>query len=279
MSVKIITDSGADTGKFVDEDLTTIPLTIRFGKDEFQDNVDLSHHEFYEKLEASDELPKTSNPGPYAFGKAIAEGLKDHDEVLVITLSSKLSGTYQSACLAAHEFENVWVVDSGNIALGQMIIVKLALQLAKEGKSAGEIAAVIQEKKDDVVLAAVMETLDYVRKGGRLPATAAFVGNILSIKPICGIKDGEVVVLGKARGHKKGEALLTQFVKDSGGIDFSLPFSFGYTGQDPTGVEKYIEAHKDELGCGEECPYSSVGSTIGTYVGPEAVGLAYFKKH
>lgn len=279
MSVKIITDSGSDTGLIKDAGLETVPLTVRFGEEEFQDNVDLSHRAFYERLVESDVLPQTSQPSPALFEDAIQRGLADHDEVLLVLISSKLSGTYQAARLAAQEFENVWLVDTENVAVGEKILVQLALKLARSGRSAAEIAAVLEEKKKDVRLVALLDTLEYLKKGGRISGAVAFAGGVLNIKPVVAVRNGLVELIGKARGSRKGNNLLVQEVEKAGGIDFDLPWELGYTGLDTTLMEKYIQDSKEILGYDSlDISYASVGGAIGTHAGPGAVAVAFFAK-
>lgn len=277
MSVKIITDSGSDMMQMQDEILKCVPLTIRFGQEEFKDDEDLSHHDFYCKLIEEDTLPQTSQATPFEFAKAIENGLKEADEVLVITLSSKLSGTWQSAVLAAQDFDNVWIVDSENVALGQKALVSYACQLAKEGKTASEIADILNEEKKNVCLIALLDTLEYLKKGGRISSAAAVAGSVLNIKPVISIENGEVVTLGKARGSKKGGNMLREQVAKDGGIDFSRPYFVGYTGLDSSLADKYITDSENLWESPEKRPEPhTVGGAIGTHAGPGAIAVAYF---
>ena len=279
MSVKIITDSGSDMSCAKDDLLECVPLNVRFGSEEYQDGVNLSHEEFYSRLEGCDTLPATSQPSPALFEEAMKRALAQHDEVVVITLSSKLSGTYQAARLAADDDERIHVVDSENVALGQRILVQLALELAKIGKSVDEIVRVLDEKKKDVRLIALLDTLDYLKKGGRVSSAAAFASSVLSIKPVIAIEEGEVHVIGKARGSKKGNNFLIEEVRKAGGIDLDLPFALGYTGNDTELIERYIADSKEILGLQDvETDYYSVGSAVGTHAGPGAIAVAFFAK-
>lgn len=277
MSIKIITDSGSDMMKIKDPNLKCVPLGIRFGEEEYKDDENLSHREFYEKLIETDELPQTSQATPYQWEEAMDEALNNGDEVIVITLSSKLSGTYQSAVLAAQDKENVTVIDSENVTLGQQALVTLALDLVKEGKSAKEITEILEKKKKDIRLVALLDTLEYLKKGGRISKSVALAGGLLNIKPVIAIKDGEVVMLGKARGSKKGNNLLMQEVEKAGGIDFDLPFFVGYTGLDTTLIDKYVVDSKPLYIEHMAAPdVHSVGGAIGTHAGPGAIALAFF---
>ena len=196
---------------------------------------------------------------------------------MCLTLSGKLSGCWNSACLAAEDYENVTVVDSENVSIGMRILVLLAARLRDGGLSAAEIAARLETQKKRVRLLALLDTLEYLKKGGRISSAVAFAGGILSIKPVVAVQKGEVALIGKARGSKNGNNLLTQFVEQSGGIDFSLPYALGYSGLSDALLQKYIQdseaLYKDHV---RELPVCCIGSTIGTYAGPGAVGVAFF---
>jgi DegV family protein with EDD domain len=266
-------------GRVQDENLEVLPLTIRFGQEEYKDNVTLSHRGFYEKLIETDELPQTAQAAPFEWSQAIERALKDHDEVVLVTLSSKLSGTYQSACLAASEYDNVYVVDSLNATIGQRCLATLGLQLAKEGLSGKEIAEQLDKEKENIHLIALVDTLEYLKRGGRVSGAVAVAGSLLNIKPVVGVQDGKVEVIGKARGSKKGNNLLMQEVDKAGGIDFERPFFIGYTGLDTSLIDKYIIDSKplwiDHMAAPE---VDTVGGAIGTHVGPGAIAVAFFAK-
>lgn len=281
MSVRIICDSASDIlPEECPEGLTVVPLCVTFGGTSYRDGVDIKHQRFYEMLVESDELPVTGQVTPYEFSKAIEEVRAAGDEVVVLTMSSKLSGTYESARLAAREAgEGVYVVDSESVTVGERILVELALRLVEEGKSAREVAAELEERKRDVRVVALLDTLEYLRKGGRISAAASMAGAMLAIKPVIAIVDGEVQILGKARGSKNGKNMLNQNIEASGGIDFHQPLALGYTGLDCGLLEKYVE---DSRSLWEESVKSllvyPVGAAIGTHVGPGAIALAYFCK-
>ena len=279
MSVKIVTDSAADLTQESLDRLTRVPLSVSFGDEEFFDGVTISHKEFYEKLIESDELPRTSQATPAAFEKVFEQAKKDGDEVVVLTLSSKLSGTYQSAMIAAADYDNVYVVDTMTVAIAQGILAVLALQLADEGMDAKSIAARIEEEKEKVCLIAMLDTLEYLKKGGRISAAAAFAGGVLSIKPVITVKDGVVEMLGKARGSKQGNNLLVKEIEKAGGADFSKPLLLGYTGLSDVLLNKYIadSAYIWE-GNVSQLQTTTIGSAIGTHAGPGAIAVAFFKK-
>lgn len=203
------------------------------------------------------------------------------DAAIIITLSGKLSGTYQSACIAASEFdENVYVVDSENVAVGERALIEYALRLKDQGKDAEFIVTELESTKKDIHTIALLDTLEYLKKGGRISKTVAFAGNVLSIKPVVGVTDGEVVILGKARGSKQGNNLLIEQINKAGGIDFDMPYFLGYTGLSDALLQKYISDSKDIwMEHVESLPVFTVGGTIGTHVGPGAIALAFFALH
>lgn len=276
--IKIITDSASDIVNNTREDLVILPMTISFGEEEFRDGVNLTHRMFYEKLIESDALPVTSQIPPYAFEEAYKAAKEQGNQVIVITLSAKLSGTWQSAKIAADGYgDMVRIVDSANAAIGERTLVEYALKLKDEGASYEEIVEKLERDKSRIRLIALLDTLEYLKKGGRISATVAFAGGLLSIKPVIAIQDGEVVMLGKARGSKQGNNLLMEQIKAAGGIDFEKPYVLGYTGLSDEMLQKYIADHeavwKDKV---DSLTTGSVGGTIGTHVGPGAIGVAFF---
>lgn len=280
MSVRIVIDSASDITKQRADalHLDFMPLTTIFGEEEYLDGITITHEQFYEKLIECGTIPTTSQIPPYEFEKKFKEIREAGDTAVVITLSSLLSGTYQSAVLASDGFEDcIFTVDSLNVSLGLQSLVLYAVRLRDQGMSAKEIAAELERVKNKIVVLAVIDTLEYLKQGGRISKTAAWAGTMLAIKPVISIVKGEVVILGKARGSKNGNNMLMQNVKESGGIDFSMPYCLGYTGLDDTLLQKYIrdsavlwEGKTDNL------PITTIGSTIGTHAGPGAIGVAFF---
>ena len=280
MSIRIIVDSASDisqaeANKF---GITVIPMRTTFGEEEFLDGINLSSSQFFEKLVETDELPKTSLIGPAEYGDLFEEWVSKGDEVLCITISSKLSGCYQSAVLAAEDFEGkVVVLDSYNVTVGEQILTRYAVKLRDKGLSLQEIADELNEKKKKIRLVALLDTLEYLKKGGRISAAAALAGSLLSIKPVIAIEDGEVAMLGKARGSKNGNNILNEQIQKAGGIDFDMPFSLAYSGMSTNMLDKYLADHKHLY---EEhttdIPTCQIGSTIGTHVGPGAIAVTFF---
>ncbi len=276
--VNIIVDSTADITEDVKERLTVVPLTLRFGDEEYIEGVTIQKKEFYQKLIESDVLPKTSQAVPADFSDIFEKIAAAGESAVVITLSSKLSGTWQSAMIAAREHEeSIYVVDSRNVAIGTAILANLALRLVDDGMGAREIAERLEKEREKICLIAMLDTLEYLKKGGRISAAAAFAGGVLSIKPVVCIRDGEIVILGKARGSKQGNNLLVSEIRKTGGIDFTKPILLGYTGLDDTLLQKYIEDSKAlwEEGI-SSLETTMIGSVIGTHAGPGAVAVAFF---
>lgn len=281
MSIRIITDSASDMSPNEHPALRVLPLSVTFGTDVYMDGIDIDHQRFYEMLVERDELPKTGQVNPYAFSQAIAEARDAGDEAVIITVGAKLSGTNQSARTALAEAPggDVYVVDSNNVTLGERVLVEYALRLVNEGRSAAQIAAAVEAVRDRVVVIGLLETLEYLVRGGRLSAAAGAVGTLLNVKPVVAVEDGLIVQLGKARGSKNGRNLLNQKVEKAGGIDFSMPLALGYTGLSDAVLKKYIE-DSTALWAGHtegELPVHTIGATIGTHVGPGAVAVAFFQ--
>lgn len=281
MSIRIITDSASDMSPAEHPALRVLPLSVTFGTDVYMDGVDIDHQRFYEMLVERDELPKTGQVNPYAFSQTIAEAREAGDEAVIITVGAKLSGTNQSARTALAEAPggDVFVVDSNNVTLGERVLVEYALRLVDEGRSAAQIAAAVEAVRDRVVVIGLLETLEYLVRGGRLSAAAGAVGTLLNVKPVVAAEDGLIVQLGKARGSKNGRNLLNQKVEKAGGVDFSMPLALGYTGLSDAVLKKYIE-DSAALWAGHtegELSIHTIGATIGAHVGPGAVAVAFFR--
>ena len=280
MSVKIIVDSTADLTDDLKIRLTIVPLTVHFGQEEYVDGVTITHKEFYEKLIESDVLPSTSQAAPAAFAAAYEQVVSKGDTAVVLTVASALSGTYQSAMIAAEDYEGkIFVVDSQNVALASGILAERALQMADSGMSARKIAEQISVERENVCIIAMLDTLEYLKRGGRISKAVAFAGGLLSIKPVITLKNGEIEILGKARGSKQGNNLLISEIEKAGGVDFTKPILLGYTGLSDLLLQKYVEDSKT-LWEEASAPLrtTAIGSVIGTHAGPGAIAVAFFKK-
>ena len=280
MNVRIVVDSTADVTDEIRAKLSVVPLTVHFGEQEYVDGITINHKQFYEMLVETDVLPTTSQPTPEAFAQVFRQAQEAGEQVVALTVSSKLSGTCQSAMIAAADFpDSVWVVDTKTVAIGCGILAELAVRLKEEGLSAPEIVARLEEERENIRVIALLDTLEYLKKGGRISKTVAFAGGLLSIKPVVTIQDGEIHILGKARGSKQGNNLLVTEIQKAGGVDFTKPLMLGYTGLSDALLEKYVldsgalwDGHGD---CIRSTPISSV---IGTHAGPGAIAVAFFKQ-
>lgn len=280
--IKIVVDSASDVVKSEADELGIhlVPMKVRFGEVEYSDGFDLSHVEFFEKLIESNELPQTSQINEFTWDECFKELTADGSELIVITISSKLSGTYSSAVKAAKKYGGkVYVVDSIQACVGERVLLQYAMRLTEKGLPAAEIVKELDEKKSKIQLLAVLDMLKYLRKGGRISSVAAIVGNMLSIKPVISIINGEVKLVGKAMGSKKSNNLLNQLVKKCGGIDFDMPYVLGYSGLSDDYLKKYLN-DSEALWKGKTDHISSymIGSTIGTHAGPNAIAVAFFAK-
>ena len=275
---RIIIDSTCDLPQAAKARTIVVPLTVLFGDREYIDGVTIDHKKFYEMLVESDVLPTTSQATPDGFLTAYQQVREAGDEAVVITIASNLSGTYQSAVIAAEDYPEIQIVDSRTAAIGAGILAEYALALADQGLDAEHIALKLLQAREKIHLVAMLDTLEYLKKGGRISAATAIAGSLLNIKPVIGVEKGEILTLGKARGSKQGNNLLVKEIEKAGGVDFSMPLLLGYTGLSDALLQKYItdssyiwEGNVDEL---HSVPICSV---IGTHAGPGAVAVAFFQ--
>ena len=279
MSIRIVVDSTANMPKELLSQVTVVPLNVTFDQESYIDGVTITHEQFYEKLATSSVLPRTSQPSPDAYARVYEAAKQAGDTLVVLTVSSALSGTCQSATIAAQDYpDNVIVVDTMHVANGFGVLAEYALNLLHEGKSAQEIADAVIAAREDVQLYALLDTLEYLQKGGRISKTAAFAGTLLSLKPLVCIKDGALSSMGKARGMKQGFQVMKREL-EAANIDFDKPFLMGYTGLSDEQVRRFLsdsasiwENSKTPVRCVPLC------SVVGTHAGPGAVVAAFFKK-
>ena len=282
MAVKILIDSASDITQEEANKLgiNVIPLQVRFDEEEYLDGINLSPKEFYDKLIEQDTLPKTSQVTPFRYQEEFERLTKNGDSLIVITLSSKLSNTYNSAVLASYDFmDKVYVVDSLNATAGERVLALYAKRLIDKGLDVKDIVEKLNSVKSKIKLLAIVDTLEYLKKGGRISKATAFAGELFNIKPVISLIDGEVKLVGKARGSRKANNLLHELIEKSGGIDFSMPYTTLYSGLSDAMLKKYIEDEKELWeGNTKDVPIQTVGSTIGTHVGPGAIGVVFFAK-
>ncbi len=281
MSVKIICDSACDMtrAEASAKDITLLPLKTLIDGKEYRDGVDIDGAGFYKMLAECKTLPTTSQIGPSEFLNAYNEAGKEN-EIVVLSMSGDLSGTAQSARIAAMEFDGeVYCVDTLNITAGERVLLEYAIRLRDEGRSGREIADELEKAKEKVCIVARVDTLEYLKKGGRLGKLAAIAGTVLNVKPVLGMVNGEIKILGKARGVKQSNNMLTDIIKKRG-VDFSMPIMLAYSGSDRSLLDSYVEYSRSLWeGKIDKLPDCIMGSTIGTHAGPGAVAVAFFEKN
>ena len=277
--IRILTDSASDILPAEAEQLgvTVIPLNVTLEDGTvLRDGVDMTPTVYYGVMAHCHKLPTTSQPSPELFQRFFLEAAAAGDEVIGIFLSHALSGTYQCAKLAADmaNVDNVIFIDSENVCLGEAQLVRLAIRLREAGKTAGQIASVLEHAKEHLHLVAVIDDLKYLRKGGRLPAAVAVAGGMLGIKPLISIKEGKVAMAGKARGLPGAYVALFKKIEEMGGINEAVPALAGYTvsTRETTPILTYLQ---DNLQTAEPL-VRQIGCVIGTHAGPGAFGLAFF---
>jgi DegV family protein with EDD domain len=279
--IRILTDSASDILPAEAEQLgvTVIPLNVTLEDGTIlRDGVDMTPSAYYEILAGCRKLPTTSQPSPELFENFFLEAAAAGDEVIGIFLSHALSGTYQCAKLAADmaNVDNVLFVDSGHVCLSEALLVRLAVQLRDSGKTAGQIAAILEHAKEHLHLVAAIDDLKYLRKGGRLPAAVAVAGGMLGIKPLITIQDGKVAMAGKARGLPGAYVALFKKVEEMDGINPAFPALAGYTvsPREVTPIQTYLRDNLQQ----EDLLVRQIGCVIGTHAGPGAFGIAFFDK-
>lgn len=281
MSVKIIVDSASDISVKEAKKLgiTVIPMQVFLDGEEFLSGDNLSNEQFFERLPKLKEMPQTSQINVYKFEEVIKSVLKeDDDEAVLITLSSTFSGTYQNAVEVSKRFNGkVFVIDSLNVSMGEKLLCLLAVKLVKQGYSAKEISDILLSSRHKVKLFALLDTLKYLKKGGRISTLIAIAGNILSIKVLVTVIGGEVKMIARAIGQKMGFGLLNKQIKQEK-IDFDKPLSIISSGIDDSTLQKYLENNELAKNTFRDAQKGTLGPVVGAHIGPNSVGFAYFEK-
>ena len=277
MPARIITDSGLDVPEACYERLTVLPLGITFGTKTYADGVDLTNERFYELLIEGDELPKTSQVTPFAYGQVFERVRAAGEEAVVITLSSKLSGTHQSAVTAAADYPEIHVVDGKNVTIGQGVLVLYALRLADEGLSAAQIAAQLEEARERVCVVGLLDTLEYLKRGGRISAVTAAFGSLLGIKPLLTVQpDGTLASVGKIKGSKKVYSEFIRLMHELN-CDYSKYAIEVVHADCEEFCNGFVEALKKEFGDDINVHTQMVGPVIGSHCGPGTLGVIFYK--
>ena len=279
--VRIITDSAADfePNELEQMQISCIPLKVLFGTEEYEENINLSKPQFYNKMLETGAMPKTSQAAPQVLADLFAEAKAAGDEAIYFTLSSALSGTWQSAMFIREDvgYEGAYVVDTRNATGGQRMLVEHAVKLRDEGKSAAEIVAAVEELRGRIVLYACINTLEYLYKGGRISHLSYTLGTLAQIKPIIHVDHhGRVDIPAKAMGMRKGMDHLCKQA-DAKKPDPDFPLYVMYT--DDRSVAETLAVRLAEHGHAiHEKHIIQVGAAIGSHIGPKACGLVYVGK-
>lgn len=279
--VRIITDSAADfePAELERMGITCIPLTVCFGDREYHENENLTKNQFYELLAASESFPKTSQASPQILLDLFEDSIQKGDDSVYITLSSRLSGTYQSAVMAQRlaGSDKCHVVDSLNGTGGQRMVVEYAVRLRDEGKTASQIIEALETMRDRIELYACIDTLEYLYRGGRISPTVYKLGTLANIKPIISVdKTGAVVVPAKTMGMRRGMEHLCKRL-DMCRPDADFPLYVMYTNNRAVGetLAEKIRAMGFEV---PDDRIIQVGAAIGAHIGPDACGFVYVGK-
>lgn len=277
--IKIMTDSLSDIPLELREkyDITVLPLTIIFGEEEYKDGIDLTIDQFFTKLETAKNMPRTSQVTPLDFLIEIEKALNEGYQVMIINASSQASGTHQSALMAKNQLntDDVTVFDTMALSYGCGMIVVEAAKMAKEGKTKEEILHKINDMKNRIDHIFSVDTLEFLKRGGRLSPAKAAIGTILNVKPILTIEDGVVDPLDKVRGTKKVIPKILELAQQRG-LDKGVKSLCVGHGGNPEGLEDLKDAIQKEF-APEEIITTEIGCTIGTHTGPGVLVIFYLR--
>lgn len=276
----ILTDTACDItlNQAIAMDVEVVPMRVSFGDLPYEQLADEHFEQFYQLLESEKSLPVTSQPSPADFLTTFARAKTRGDSVVAILLSGQLSGTVQSAAIAKEmaDYDDIHIVDSLQATIGQRLLVDHAVRLRQRGLNGAEIAVILTEMAGRIRLFGALDTLKFLRKGGRIPRSTEVLGTALGIKPIVQLTDGVITMAGKARGHAGAVTTMVRLMEENADFDPATPVYFGYTKAEAAGVKfRKLAAAKFKLKATELHP---VGATIGTHVGPGAFAAAYLVK-
>lgn len=274
MAVKIVTDSSADLPAELAQELgiTVVPLYVRFGEKVYRERVDISEDEFYQKLEHDPIHPTTIQPSPQDFTEAYQKVSQEADGIVSIHISSKLSGTCNSALQGKEMLEKkcpIEVVDSEAVTMGLGLISIAAATVAKAGGDLQQVLAEAKQTIPHIRILGLFDTLKYLLLGGRIGRAKALLGSILNVKPMITLKDGEVVPAGQARTRSKGIQRLVDFAKNAANIQ-DLAILYNTT---PDEAQTLAE-HIDPIFSKEQIKFATLGTTLGVHAGPGVLVVA-----
>ena len=275
MAVKIVTDSTCDISRETVEqfDITVVPAYVLFGEESFRQGIDINPTQFYARLTSSSQMPSTSQPTPRDFTERLEPLVSAGDQVVCITVPQQLSGTYNSAVQAASQFDDgaVTVIDAGTASVGHMLqVIAAAEDAAAADATAESVAAAATARAASSFSLAMVDTLEYLQKGGRIGKAQAFMGSILKVKPILKVANGEVLPVDRPRNLRRGLQRLEELVREQGGSVSKL--AVAYTTD--AGPAEEIRNRLSDLASPENTYTAQVGSAIGTHVGPGAVAVS-----
>lgn len=275
MTIKIITDSTSDLPEYLIEELgvTIVPLKVLFGEEVYRDRIDFTNKEFYAKMFGHKELPTTAQVNPGEFIEEFKKCLENGDEIIGIFISAKLSGTYSSAVMAKEAIEkgSIHLIDSKSASFGLGMLVIEAARMVKQGKSAQEIVQWVEAAKDKTVFYGIINNLENLKKGGRLSSTSALAGSLLGIKPIISLKDGAVVMAGKARGQKKAFTWVLEDAKNKLNLNGKI-LCLAHAAA-PTELAEFKKIILKDYQPKEIIEFE-IGSVIGTHTGAGCIGMS-----
>lgn len=273
MTIAIVTDSTSDIepGKAAEMGVTVVPLNVRFGDRDFLDRVDLDSSGFFKMLSELDARPSTSLPSPGAFVEVYKKILQNNDEIISIHISSHLSGTFQSARTAAMSLggKNIHVIDSGQVASGLMILVERAAHAVADGVDASKIIMDVTESAKKTQSYFIVDTLEYLERGGRIGKASSLIGGVLNIKPILTLKDGVIEPVSKVRSRRKGIGKVADMIAEEGSPEV-VAISHAACPDAADAAELIV----GERFAGARIIRSEIGPVIGTHTGPGAVEIS-----
>lgn len=282
MRIRLITDSSADLPKEILEryNILQLPLHIIFGEEHFLDKVNLDPKEFFEKLVTYKESPTTSQVSPMEFIETFKQELKQNDRIICMTMGANASGTFQSAMIARDELEaedKIAIVDSGLFCNGSGLLSIRIAEMIESGMEFGDIVEEANLLKHKIEVVFCVDTLKFLRKGGRIKSTEAIIGEVLQIKPMLRVEDGLTKPIGKVRGRHKVLKFFLDHMESNIDMDSKLPIILAH-GQDVEHIMQLKEQIQEKFSLNNEFIISEVGATIGTHSGPGILAISYIKK-
>lgn len=267
--VGFVVDSTCDLSPefYQEKKVTMVPLIVRFNEETFRDHVDITPEEFYRKLKESSVIPKTSQPSVQEFVEAYQEIADKYEIIVSIHISSKLSGTFESASIASKNVNaDLRIIDTGNTTTSMAAILKLALRKQNEGVDGEDLVSYVKDLVERVRIFGMLDSLDYLVKGGRIGRAQGFVGSVLNFKPLLTVKEGVVAPLGRARGNRNAMKMLLEEIKNISESEGEIYIHFGYS-DNPSLVEEFKNYLKSEGVSYVDLGTLQVGAVIGTYLG------------